>query len=281
MRTFELIAPCHFGLEAVLKKEIIDLGYEISQVEDGRVTFTGDAEAVCRANIGLRTAERILIRIGSFRAVTFDELFEETKKLPWEEWIPADGRFWVTKATSIKSRLFSPSDIQSLVKKAIVERMKSVYHVSWFEESGAAYPIRVSLMKDMVTVSLDTSGESLHKRGYRKLTSKAPISETLAAALILLTPWRKDRIFVDPFCGCGTFPIEAALMAAGIAPGLHRDFVSRAGAGSFRRRNGKTLTRRPGRRCAPTWKRISRATTSTAGSSDAPGKTRSWPGWIT
>lgn len=226
MRTFELIAPCHFGLEAVLKKEIIDLGYEISQVEDGRVTFTGDAEAVCRANIGLRTAERILIRIGSFRAVTFDELFEETKKLPWEEWIPADGRFWVTKATSIKSRLFSPSDIQSLVKKAIVERMKSVYHVSWFEESGAAYPIRVSLMKDMVTVSLDTSGESLHKRGYRKLTSKAPISETLAAALILLTPWRKDRIFVDPFCGCGTFPIEAALMAAGIAPGMNRSFTA-------------------------------------------------------
>ena len=226
MRTFELIAPCPFGLEAVLKKEIIDLGYEISQVEDGRVTFTGDAEAVCRANIGLRTAERILIRIGSFRAVTFDELFEETKKLPWEEWIPADGRFWVTKATSIKSRLFSPSDIQSLVKKAIVERMKSVYHVSWFEESGAAYPIRVSLMKDMVTVSLDTSGESLHKRGYRKLTSKAPISETLAAALILLTPWRKDRIFVDPFCGCGTFPIEAALMAAGIAPGMNRSFTA-------------------------------------------------------
>ena len=190
------------------------------------MTFTGDAEAVCRANIGLRTAERILIRIGSFRAVTFDELFEETKKLPWEEWIPADGRFWVTKATSIKSRLFSPSDIQSLVKKAIVERMKSVYHVSWFEESGAAYPIRVSLMKDMVTVSLDTSGESLHKRGYRKLTSKAPISETLAAALILLTPWRKDRLYVYLFCGCGTFPIEAALMAAGIAPGMNRSFTA-------------------------------------------------------
>ena len=226
MKTYELIAPCHFGLEAVLKKEIIDLGYEISQVEDGRVTFTGDAEAVCRANIGLRTAERVLIKVGSFQALTFDQLFEETKKLPWEEYIPADGRFWVTKATSIKSKLFSPSDIQSLVKKAIVERLKTVYHVNWFDEDGASYPIRVFLMKDLVTVALDTSGDSLHKRGYRKLTSKAPITETLAAALILLTPWKKDRILVDPFCGSGTFPIEAAMIAAGIAPGMNRSFVA-------------------------------------------------------
>ena len=226
MKTYELIAPCHFGLETVLKKEIIDLGYEISQVEDGRVTFIGDAEAVCRANIGLRTAERVLLKIGSFKALTFDELFEETKKLPWEEYIPADGRFWVTKATSIKSKLFSPSDIQSLVKKAIVERLKTVYHVSWFDEDGASYPIRVFLMKDVVTVTLDTSGDSLHKRGYRKLTSKAPITETLAAALILLTPWKKDRILVDPFCGSGTFPIEAAMMAAGVAPGMNRSFIA-------------------------------------------------------
>ncbi|MDI9243177.1 THUMP domain-containing class I SAM-dependent RNA methyltransferase [Fusibacillus kribbianus] len=226
MRTYELIAPCHFGLETVLKKEIIDLGYEISQVEDGRVTFTGDAEAICRANVGLRTAERVLLKIGSFQAFTFEELFDRTKELPWEEYIPVDGRFWVTKATSIKSKLFSPSDIQSLVKKAIVERMKTVYHVSWFEEDGASYPIRVFLMKDTVTVAIDTSGDSLHKRGYRKLTSKAPITETLAAALILLTPWKKDRILVDPFCGSGTFPIEAAMMAANIAPGMNRSFAA-------------------------------------------------------
>ena len=226
MRTYELIAPCHFGLETVLKKEIIDLGYEISQVEDGRVTFTGDAEAICRANVGLRTAESVLLKIGSFQAFTFEELFDRTKELPWEEYIPVDGRFWVTKATSIKSKLFSPSDIQSLVKKAIVERLKTVYHVSWFEEDGASYPIRVFLMKDTVTVAIDTSGDSLHKRGYRKLTSKAPITETLAAALILLTPWKKDRILVDPFCGSGTFPIEAAMMAANIAPGMNRSFAA-------------------------------------------------------
>ncbi|MCD2493016.1 class I SAM-dependent RNA methyltransferase [Lacrimispora sp. NSJ-141] len=226
MKTYELIAPCHFGLETVLKKEIIDLGYEISQVEDGRVTFIGDAEAICRANIGLRTAERVLLKVGSFRALTFEELFDETKKLPWEEYIPVNGKFWVTKATSIKSKLFSPSDIQSLVKKAIVERLKVTYHINWFGESGAAYPIRVFLMKDMVTVTLDTSGDSLHRRGYRKLASKAPITETLAASLILLTPWKKDRILVDPFCGCGTFPIEAALMAANIAPGINRTFCA-------------------------------------------------------
>ena len=226
MERFELIAPCHFGLEAVLKREILDLGYEISQVEDGRVTFYGDAEAVCRANVFLRTAERILIKAGSFKAVTFDELFEKTKQIPWEHYIPRDGKFWVTKAASVKSKLFSPSDIQSIMKKAMVERLKSCYHISWFEESGASYPVRVFLMKDIVTVGIDTSGVSLHKRGYRQLSSKAPITETLAAALIMLTPWKKDRILVDPFCGSGTFPIEAAMMAANIAPGMNRSFTA-------------------------------------------------------
>ena len=226
MDKIELIAPCHFGLEAVLKREILTLGYEISEVEDGRVTFYGDRKAICRSNIFLRTAERVLLKVGQFKAVTFDELFEKTRALPWEEYIPVDGRFWVTKATSIKSKLFSPSDIQSLVKKAIVDRLKTVYHVSWFEEDGASYPIRVFLMKDTVTVAIDTSGDSLHKRGYRTLTSKAPITETLAAALILLTPWKKDRILVDPFCGSGTFPIEAAMMAANIAPGMNRSFAA-------------------------------------------------------
>lgn len=226
MRKFELIAPCHFGLEAVLKREITDLGYDVSLVEDGRVTFTGDEEAVCRANIFLRTAERILIKAGSFHAETYEELFQGTKALAIEEFVPADGKFWVTKAASIKSKLFSPSDIQSVMKKAMVERLKEIYKVNWFEESGESFPFRVFIMKDEVTVALDTTGESLHKRGYRKLTVKAPIAENLAAALIMLTPWKGDRILVDPFCGSGTFPIEAAMMAANIAPGMNREFTA-------------------------------------------------------
>lgn len=226
MRKFELIAPCHFGLEAVLKKEIIDLGYDVSKVEDGRITFIGDEEAVCRVNVFSRTAERILIKIGSFVATSFEELFEGTKALPWEEYIPVDGKFWVAKAASVKSKLFSPSDIQSIMKKAMVERMKQTYPVVRFEETGAAYPVRVFIMKDEVTVGLDTTGESLHKRGYRKLTAKAPIAENLAAALIMLTPWRADRILVDPFCGSGTIPIEAAMMAANMAPGMNRNFLA-------------------------------------------------------
>ena len=226
MKMMELIAPCHFGLESVLKREILDLGYEISHVEDGKVTFFGDAEAIVYGNIFLRTAERILLKVGSVHAETFDELFERTKELPWEEYIPKDGKFWVAKANSIKSKLFSPSDIQSIMKKAIVERLKTKYHVSWFEESGAQYPIRVAFMKDEAVIGIDTSGMSLHKRGYRKWTAKAPITETLASALILLTPWKKDRILVDPFCGSGTFPIEAAMMAANIAPGINRSFLA-------------------------------------------------------
>ena len=217
MRTFELLVPCHFGLEAVLKREIYDLGYEITKVEDGRVTFEGDAEAICRANIFLRTAERVMIQIGRFKATTFEELFQGIKNLPWEEYIPEDGKFWVKKASSINSKLFSPSDIQSIAKKAMVERMKQKYKKNWFEEDGASYPVRIFLLKDEVTVALDTSGDSLHKRGYRTMTSKAPLTETLAAALIMLTPWRADRILVDPFCGSGTFPIEAAMMAANMA----------------------------------------------------------------
>lgn len=226
MKKMELIAPCHFGLEAVLKREIIDLGYEIAEVEDGRVTFYGDADALCRANVFLRTAERILLKVGSFRAVTFEELFEKTKKLPWEEYIPKDGRFWVAKAASVKSKLFSPSDIQSIMKKAIVRKLQESCHIEWFPEDGAAYPIRVFLMKDVVTVGIDSSGVSLHKRGYREIAGKAPITETLAAALIMLTPWKKDRILVDPFCGSGTFPIEAAMIAANIAPGMNRSFTA-------------------------------------------------------
>ena len=226
MKTFDLVVPCHFGLEAVTKREIYDLGYEITKVEDGRVTFTGDAEAICRANIFLRGAERVLLLVGRFHATTFDELFEGIKALPWEDYIPKDGKVWVKKASSIKSKLFSPSDIQSIAKKAMVERMKRSYNVSWFPEDGASYPVRIFLLKDEVMVTIDTSGDSLHKRGYRLATSKAPLTETLAASLIMLTPWKKDRILVDPFCGSGTFPIEAAMMAAGIAPGMNRSFTA-------------------------------------------------------
>ena len=226
MKKMELIAPCHFGLEAVLKKEIIDLGYDITEVSDGRITFAGDADAVCRANIGLRTAERILIKVGAFHAESFEELYQGVKELPWEEFIPERGKFWVKKASSVKSKLFSPSDIQSITKKAIVEKLKLSYHTDWFKEDAESYPIRVFIMKDEVTVALDTTGDSLHKRGYRKLESKAPIAENLAAALIMLTPWNGSRILVDPFCGSGTIPIEAAMMAANIAPGMNRNFTA-------------------------------------------------------
>ena len=223
---YEFVAPCHFGLEVVSKREISDLGYEIVRVEDGKVTFTGDVEALVRANIFLRTTQRILWKVAEFRAVTFEELFQGIKNIPWEEYLPKDARFWVTKATSVKSALFSTSDIQSIAKKAMVERMKEHYHISWFAESGQEYPVRISIYKDMVTVGLDTSGESLHKRGYRKMVSKAPIEETLAAALIKLTPWNKDRILVDPFCGSGTLMIEAAMKAMNMAPGLRRRFTA-------------------------------------------------------
>ena len=226
MKTFEIILPCHFGLESVLKREVIDIGYDVTKVEDGRITFLGDEEAVARANIFLRTAERVLIKIGSFHAETFEELFQGTKNLPWEEYFPVNAKFWVAKAASVKSKLFSPSDIQSIMKKAMVERMKSVYNIDWFKEDGESFPIRVFLMKDEVTVGLDTTGESLHKRGYRKLTAKAPIAENLAAALIMLTPWKQDRILIDPFGGSGTIPIEAAMMAANMAPGMNRNFIA-------------------------------------------------------
>lgn len=226
MKTYELIAPCHFGLESVLKREIQDLGYEISQTEDGKVRFIADAEGIARANIFLRTTERILVNVGEFTAVTFDELFEKTKAIDWASFIPEDGRVWVAKANSVKSKLFSPSDIQSIVKKAIVEKMKIQYDTNKVPETGAAYPLRISIMKDKVTIGLDSSGESLHKRGYRTDTVKAPISETLAAALILLTPWKKDRILVDPFCGSGTFPIEAAMIGCNMAPGMNRSFLA-------------------------------------------------------
>lgn len=226
MYQYEWIAPCHFGTEAVCRREIEKLGYEVSEVSDGKVVFNGDISAMCRANMFVRTAERILLKAAQFEARTFDELFEKTKSIRWEELLPADARFWVAKANSVKSKLFSPSDIQSVMKKAIVERMKTRYNMNWFPEDGADYPIRVTIMKDVVTVGIDTTGISLHKRGYRKWTVKAPVTETLASSLIMLTPWKADRILADPFCGSGTILIEAAMMGADMAPGIGRSFLS-------------------------------------------------------
>lgn len=222
----ELITPCHFGLESVMKREITDLGYDVTHVEDGKVTFAGDEQAVADANLNLRTTERVLIKVAEFEARTFDELFEKTKAVEWERFIPRDGKFWVAKANSVNSKLFSPSDIQSIMKKAMVDRLGSVYGITWFEESGASYPLRVSIIKNRVTIGLDTTGISLHKRGYRKQTAAAPITETLAAGLLMLTPWRAGRILADPFCGSGTFLIEAAMMEAKIAPGIARGFLA-------------------------------------------------------
>ena len=202
---YEFVAPCHFGLEAVLKRELQDLGIEIICTEDGRITFKGNEETFAIANMFLRTCERILLKVGEFNATTFDELFEGTKALEWEKYIPQNGRFWV--------------------KKAAVEKLKLKYHKEWFSEDGEDFPIRVFIHKDKVLITIDTTGESLHKRGYRAISNKAPISETLAAALIKLSPWKADRILVDPFCGSGTFCIEAALMAANIAPGISREFL--------------------------------------------------------
>ena len=221
-----LAAPCHFGLESVLKREIQNAGFAVSSVEDGRVTFTAEPADIAKANICLRTAERILLVVGEFEARTFDELFEGVRALLLEEFLPKTARFWVAKASSVRSALFSPSDIQRIVKKAMAERLGKAYGLGWLPEDGASYPFRVAIRKDRVTIALDTSGDALHKRGYRVSPVIAPISETLAASLILLTPWRRGRILVDPFCGSGTIPIEAAMIAANVAPGLKRRFLA-------------------------------------------------------
>ncbi|MEE3392384.1 MAG: class I SAM-dependent RNA methyltransferase [Lachnospiraceae bacterium] len=226
MEQIECVSPCHFGLEAVLKRELKGLGINVSEVTDGRVSYSGDISIIPRANIFLRTAERVMLKCKEFEARTFDELYENTKAVHWEDYFPADGRFWVAKASSVRSKLFSPRDIQSIMKKAMVDRMMAAYHVNTLPETGASFPLRVMIKDDTVTVCLDTSGESLHKRGYRTSVVKAPISETLASALIMLTPWKHDRILADPFCGSGTFPIEAAMIGCNMAPGLNRSFIS-------------------------------------------------------
>lgn len=225
MEKLNLIATAVFGVEAVVARELKKLGYTEQKVENGRVNFTGDHEAICRSNMWLRSAERVLIKVGEFKALTFDELFEGIKALPWEEWIPEDGEFPV-EGKSVRSQLASVSDCQAIVKKAVVERLKQVYKCSWFEETGPRYKIEVGLLKDVVTLTLDTSGAGLHKRGYRKLVGEAPLKETLACAMLLISRWRGDRVLLDPFCGSGTIPIEAAMIAKNIAPGLKREFAA-------------------------------------------------------
>ncbi len=227
MAKLELIATATFGLEAVVKRELQNLGYTELSVSDGKVNFTADVEAIPRGNLWLRSADRLLLKMGEFKALTFDELFEKTKALPWGDWITRDGKFPVN-GKSVKSQLFSISDCQAIVKKAVVEKLKQKYAVDWFDETGPEFTIQVALLNDVATLTIDTSGSGLHKRGYRAAGGEAPLKETLAAAMIQLSYWDKERILLDPFCGSGTIPIEAAMIGRNIAPGLNRKFVSEA-----------------------------------------------------
>lgn len=225
MPEIELIATAPMGLESLVAREVRELGYEEVKVDNGRVTFVGDELAICRANLWLRTADRVLVKMGQFEARTFDELFEGTKALPWPDWIPADAEFPV-EGRSHKSQLSSVPACQGIVKKAVVEKMKTRYGTEWFPESGARFVIEVALHNDVATLTLDTTGPSLHKRGYRKKVTEAPLKETMAAAMLMLSRWRPERPLYDPFCGSGTLPIEAAMLAWNMAPGLRRSFPS-------------------------------------------------------
>ncbi|MDK3733471.1 RNA methyltransferase [Staphylococcus pseudintermedius] len=222
---YQLLAVCPMGLESIVAKEVQDLGYD-TRVENGRIYFEGDASAIVKANLWLRTADRVKLIVGQFEAVTFDSLFEQTKNLPWEQFIPTDGQFPV-QGRSLKSKLFSVPDVQAITKKAIVERLKNAHQVSgWLDESGAKYPVEVAILKNKVLLTIDTSGSGLNKRGYRLAQGEAPIKETLAASLVKLANWTGDTPLIDPFCGSGTIAIEACLIAQNIAPGFNRSFIS-------------------------------------------------------
>ncbi len=220
----ELIATSAFGLEAVVSRELEALGYHEQIVEDGRVTFQGDELAVCRCNLWLRSADRVLIKVGGFPAPDFGALFDQTAQLPWSDWLPIDAKFPVS-GKSVRSKLYAVSTVQGVTKKAIVEHLKKHSNRHWFEETGPDFPVEVSILKDFATLTIDTSGLGLHKRGYRAEVGPAPLKETLAAALIQLSYWKPERPFLDPFCGSGTIPIEAALIARNIAPGINRGFT--------------------------------------------------------
>lgn len=218
-----LVATSAFGLEAVVSRELKQLGYVDQSVEDGRVTFQGDVNAICHCNLWLRSADRVLLSLGNFTALNFDDLFDETRDLEWERWLPPSARFPV-RASAVRSKINSPKNCQGMVKKAIAERLKQHYIKDWFPEDGPLYSINVSILKDRASICIDTTGASLHKRGYRKLVAGAQLKETLAAALIQLSYWNRDRAFIDPCCGSGTLPIEAAMIGTNTAPGLNRDF---------------------------------------------------------
>ena len=224
---YEIIATTTFGIESIAALELKNLGYDNLKVENGRVIFSGTEEDIAKCNMWLRTADRILIRMGYFRAQTFEELFQGTKAIEWGDFIPKNG-FMHILGKSVKSTLFSVPDCQSIVKKAVVEAMKRKYKIDWFEEDGPEYKIEISLLKDMAELTIDTSGTALHKRGYREIAGEAPLKETLAAALILLSRWQPSRILADPLCGSGTIPIEAALIGKNIAPGINREFAGEA-----------------------------------------------------
>ncbi|MBC5996620.1 class I SAM-dependent RNA methyltransferase [Romboutsia ilealis] len=227
MKTYTLMSPCFFGVEKMLAREIKDLGFEIIKTENGRVTYKTDEYGIARANMWLRCAERVHLKIAEFEAKTFDELFEGTKRINWAKYIPYGAQFPIAKASSIKSKLHSTPHIQSIVKKAIVESLKKSYlEDGLLKEDKEKYPIYVFIHKDKVVLSIDTTGDALHKRGYREKANKAPIRETLAAAIMYLTPWRPGRTLVDPMCGSGTLLIEAAMMGINMAPGLNREFIS-------------------------------------------------------
>ena len=224
MEKYTLIATTTFGLEALCKRELIDLGMEIKKVQDGRIYFEGTMEDVAKANLWLRTADRVLIELGNFKALSFEELFNKVYEIPWEDIIPANGNF-IVNGKSIKSKLFSISDCQRITEKAIIKKLQTKYDISWFEKSGALYDLEVALLKDYASITLDTTGKGLHKRGYRKKHGDAPIKETLAACMVMLSYWNKDRILYDPFCGSGTILVEAAMIGRNIAPGLERGFA--------------------------------------------------------
>lgn len=223
--SIQIVASTTFGLESVVKRECQNLGFQNIKTADGKVEFTGDESDIVKANLWLRCAGRVWIKMGSFTAVTFTELFDQTKALPWGDWIPEDGKFTVV-GKSVKSTLFSVPDCQAIVKKAVVEKMKEKYETDWFDETGASYTIQVGILKDVVTLAIDSSGSGLHMRGYRANAKDAPLKESLASAMIQLSFWKKDRVLMDPFCGSGTIPIEAAMLARNIAPGLQRKFAS-------------------------------------------------------
>lgn len=225
MENIEITVPTLLGMEAFAAKEIRRLGYETTAVEDGRITFSGDLEAVCRTNIQLRTGERALIKIGEFQALSFEELFEKTYSLDWERWIGKNSAFPV-KGHCLKSKLASTRDAQAIIKKAIAKRLSQKYGIEWLPEDGNVYQIQFSIMKDKVTLMIDTSGEPLHKRGYRQKSNLAPLRETIAAAMVMMSYWKFEYPLCDPFCGSGTIPIEAAMFKRNIAPGINRSFAA-------------------------------------------------------